>query len=76
MHKYIGRPAGPRRPPIPKTTAYTKIELSGIEVDIHRVKVYGKIMGPIEMVVDDFKVDSKTFHIPVQQNIACFGPLP
>jgi hypothetical protein len=76
MHIYIGKSAGPRRPPIPKTKAYTVIELTGINVDIHRVKIYDKMMGPIEMTVDDFTVNRKQFHIPSKINMACFGPLP
>jgi len=76
MYKYIGKPAGPVRPAIPETEAYTMLELAGIIVDIHRVKVYDKVMGPIEVVVNDFSSNGLKFHIPGRVNIICIGPLP
>jgi hypothetical protein len=76
MHIYVGRSAGPRRPPIPMTNSYRKIELTGIDIDVQRVKIYDNVMGPIEIVVDDFSVDSQQFHIPGKVNTVCFGPLP
>ena len=76
MYKYIGKPAGPVRPSIPETEAYTMVELAGIIVDIQRVKVYDKVMGPIEVVVSDFSSDGLNFRIPGRVNILCFGPLP
>lgn len=76
MHFYIGRSAGPRRPPLPKTKAYTKIELARISGDIQRIKLYDKVMGPIEIVVDDFTLINQQFHISGKVNTACLGPLP
>lgn len=76
MHRYIGRSAGPRRPPIPKTNEYVTVELVGITVDIKRVEVFDKVMGPIEVVVNDFSSNGQKFHIPGQVNIFCVAPLP
>lgn len=76
MPLYIGRPAGPARPSVPTTKEYIKIELAGITVEIQRIKVYDKVMGPIEVVVDDFTVSNQQFHIPGKVNISCVGPLP
>ena len=76
MHTFIGKPAGPRRPPIPETKIYSQIELAGVNVNIIRIKTYDKVMGPIEIVVDDFTVNSQQFHIPGKVNTVCIGPLP
>lgn len=76
MPRYIGKSAGPRRPPIPTTKAYTKAELAGIDVDIRRVRIYDKVMGPIEVLVNDFVVNNQLFHVPARVNIVCTGPLP
>lgn len=76
MYRYIGKSAGPIRPPIPKTNEYTTVELAGITVDIKRVKVFDKVMGPIEVVVNDFSSNGQRFHIPGQVNIFCQSPLP
>lgn len=76
MYKYIGKPAGPVRPPIPKTKQYTKIELAGLMINIKRIKIYDKVMGPIEVVVSDFMVNNQQFHILGPVNIFCIGPLP
>jgi hypothetical protein len=76
MRRYIGKSAGPRRPPIPTTNAYTQAELAGINVDVHRIKIYDKVNGPIEVLVNEFVVNKQQFHIPVQVNIVCTGPLP
>jgi len=76
MPRYIGKSAGPRRPPIPTTKAYSKAELAGIDVDIRRVRIYDKVMGPIEVLVNDFVVNNQLFHVPARVNIVCTGPLP
>ena len=76
MHRYIRKPAGPRQPPLPKTEAYTKVVLAGINVEIQRIKIYDKTMGPIEVVVDDFTVNDQQYHIPGRVKILCMGPLP
>ena len=76
MPRYIGKSAGPRRPPIPTTKAYTKAELAGIDVDIRRVRIYDKVMGPIEVLVNDFVVNNQLFNVPARVNIVCTGPLP
>jgi hypothetical protein len=75
--RYIGKSAGPRRPPFPTTKAYTQVELAGISVDIHRIKVaYDKMMFPIEVSVNDFVVNNQQFRIPGPVNIVCTAPLP
>lgn len=74
--RYIGKSAGPRRPPIPTTKVYTQAELAEINVDIHRIKIYDKVNGPIEVLVNDFGVNNQQFHIPGRVNIVCSGPLP
>jgi hypothetical protein len=76
MYKYIGKSAGPVRPPIPETEAYAMVELAGIIVDIQRVKVYDKVKGPIEVVVNDFFSKGQKFHIAGRVNAVCVGPLP
>ena len=76
MHYYIGHPGGPARPPIPKTKEYSQTELASINVDIHRIKVYDKVNGPIEVVIDDFTINNRQFHIPGTVNIICMGPNP
>ena len=74
--RYIGKSAGPRRPPIPTTRAYTQAELAGINVDIHRIKIHNRMNGPIEVLVNDFVVNNQQFHVPGRVNIVCTGPLP
>jgi hypothetical protein len=76
IYKYIGKPAGPVRPPIPETEAYTMVELAEIIVDIQRIKVYDKVKGPIEIVVNDFSGNGQKYHIPGRVNTLCTGPLP
>ena len=74
--RYIGKSAGPRRPPIPTTKAYTQAELAGIYVDIHRIKIYNKVNGPIEVLVNDFIVNNQQFHVQGWVDMVCTGPLP
>ena len=74
--RYIGKSAGPRRPPVPTTKAYTEVELAEINVDVHRIKIYNKLYGPIEVLVNDFVVNNQQFHISNRVNIVCSGPLP
>lgn len=76
MHRYIGKSAGPRRPPIPETTDFTTVELVGITADIKRAEVFDKVNGPIEVVVSDFSSNGQSFHIPGKVNIFCRAPLP
>jgi len=76
MHYYIGHPGGPARPPIPQTNDYSQIELAGVNVDIHRIKIYDKVNGPIEVEIKDFKINNRWFHIPGRVNIYCVGPNP
>ena len=74
--RYIGKSAGPRRPPIPTTKAYTQTELAGINVDIHNIKIYNKMNGQIEVLVNDFIVNNQQFHVQGRVDIVCTGPLP
>lgn len=76
IRRYIRKNGGPARPPVPTTKAYTKVELAGINVDIHRVRIYDKVMGPVEVLVNDFVADGHKFHMPSRINIVCSGPLP
>jgi len=76
MYKYIARPAGPRRPPIPDTDAYLQIGLEDINVEIIRIKIYDKVNGPIAVLVDDFKANGQQFHIADRATMNCFAPLP
>jgi len=76
ISKYIGRPAGPRRPPIPDTDAYLQIALEGINVEVIRIKIYDKVNGPIAVLVDDFKVNGQQFHIADRAMTNCFAPSP
>lgn len=76
MYKYIGRPAGPRRPPIPDTDAYSQIVLEDINVEVIRIKIYDKVNGPIAVLIDDFKVSGQQFHVAGRATMNCFTPLP
>ena len=76
MSKYIGRSAGPRRPSIPDTDAYSQIKLDSINVEVIRIKIYDKVNGPIVVLVDDFEVNGQQFHIADRAAMNCFGPLP
>jgi len=76
IHRYIGKPVGPARPPVPHTKQYSKIELDAIGGDVQRIEIYDKVMGPIIVSIDDFRVNQQLFQISSQVNILCMGPLP
>ena len=76
MYKYIGRSAGPRRPPIPDTDSYLQKELEGINVEVIRIKIFDKVNGPIAVLVNDFKVNGQQFRVAGRATMNCFAPLP
>lgn len=73
---YIRKSAGPVTPPIPATDQYSMLKITGITVNINRIKIFDGVMGPIEVVVEDFSADGKIFHVSNPVTIVCIGPLP
>lgn len=74
MYKYIGRSAGPRRPPLPSTEEYSMVELP--EEIVNNIEIFRGGRGKIEIVVNDFSVGGKIYRVSEKINLVCRGPLP